>query len=51
MKELLYAKIQPFGYLPEFNKIYKEKLLVVEIDDTPEEMILCVRDRCEEIVA
>ena len=51
MKELLYAKIQPFGYLPEFNKIYKERTLIVEIDDDPEPMILCIKNKCREIVA
>ncbi len=51
MKELLHVRIQAFDYIPDWDRIYKEKLLVVEIDDEPESMILCIKDKCEEIVA
>jgi len=51
MKELLHVRIQAFDYIPDWDRIYKEKLLIVEIDDSPEEMILCKNGKCEEIVA
>lgn len=51
MKELLHVRVQAFDYIPGWNEIYKERILIVEVDDDPEPMILCIKNKCREIVA